>query len=84
MFLRSEICWFLSVEETVNPDIRTGCIKTIPTDSPELKELLKLSMEKYNSESNDDHYYKSGDIEAAAVQVGIYNTNEEHTSSVTV
>ncbi|KAK2538391.1 Kng1 [Columba guinea] len=59
----------LPVEETVNADIRTGCTKTIPTDSPELKELLKLSMEKYNSESNDDHYYKSGDIEAAAVQV---------------
>ncbi|OPJ78984.1 kininogen-1 [Patagioenas fasciata monilis] len=59
----------LPVQETVNPDVRTGCVKTIPTDSPELKELLKLSMEKYNSESNDDHYYKSGDIEAAAVQV---------------
>ncbi|XP_040468721.1 kininogen-1 isoform X1 [Falco naumanni] len=57
------------VEDTVLPAICAGCPKTIPTDSPELKELLKVSMEKYNSESNDDFYYKSGEIEAATVQV---------------
>ncbi|XP_075274350.1 kininogen-1 isoform X2 [Opisthocomus hoazin] len=56
-------------EATLNPATRTGCTKTIPNDSPELKELLKVSMEKYNSESNDDFYYKGGEIEAATVQV---------------
>ncbi|XP_010008951.1 PREDICTED: kininogen-1 [Nestor notabilis] len=59
----------LPVEETVIPATQTGCPKTVPKDSPELKELLKVSMEKYNSESNDDFYYKSGEIEAATVQV---------------
>lgn len=79
LFLISEICWFLSVEETVIPATQTGCPKTVPKDSPELKELLKVSMEKYNSESNDDFYYKSGEIEAATVQVGIYHRDEEQT-----
>ncbi|XP_074447688.1 kininogen-1 isoform X3 [Larus michahellis] len=59
----------LPVEETVIPATRTGCPKTIPKDSPELKELLKVSLEKYNSESNDDFYYKAGEIKAATVQV---------------
>lgn len=79
LFLRSEVCWFLSVEDMVIPATRTGCPKTIPKDSPELKELLKVSMEKYNSESNDDFYYKGGEIEAATVQVGIYHRDEEQT-----
>ncbi|XP_010077960.1 PREDICTED: T-kininogen 2-like [Pterocles gutturalis] len=59
----------LPVDETVIPATHTGCPKTIPKDSPELKELLKVSMEKYNSESNDDFYYKGGEIETATVQV---------------
>ncbi|XP_076197392.1 kininogen-1 isoform X1 [Aptenodytes patagonicus] len=59
----------LPVEDTVNPDTCSGCPETIPKDSPELKELLKVSMEKYNSESNDDFYYKGGEIETATVQV---------------
>ncbi|KAM6388810.1 kininogen-1 isoform 2-T2 [Pluvialis apricaria] len=59
----------LPVEETVIPAILTGCPKTIPKDNPELKELLKVSMEKYNSESNDDFYYKAGEIKTATVQV---------------
>ncbi|XP_029882809.1 kininogen-1 isoform X3 [Aquila chrysaetos chrysaetos] len=59
----------LPAEDTVIPATRSGCPKTIPKDSPELKELLKVSMEKYNSESNDDFYYKGGEIEAATVQV---------------
>uniref|UniRef100_A0A672UV71 Kininogen 1 n=1 Tax=Strigops habroptila TaxID=2489341 RepID=A0A672UV71_STRHB len=67
----------LPVEETVIPATQTGCPKTVSKDSPELKELLKVSMEKYNSESNDDFYYKSGEIEAATVQVGIYHRHEE-------
>ncbi|XP_057256374.1 kininogen-1 [Pezoporus wallicus] len=58
----------LPVEETVIPATQTGCPKTVAKDNPELKELLKVSMEKYNSESNDDFYYKSGEIEAATVQ----------------
>ncbi|XP_025950601.2 kininogen-1 isoform X2 [Dromaius novaehollandiae] len=58
-------------EETVNPPtlICAGCPRTIPKDSRELKELLEVSMEKYNLETNDDFYYKAGDIEAATVQV---------------
>ncbi|XP_074734711.1 kininogen-1 isoform X1 [Strix uralensis] len=56
------------VEDTVIPGIYAGCPKTIPKDSPELKELLKVSMEKYNSDSNDEFYYKGGEIEAATVQ----------------
>ncbi|XP_057887108.1 kininogen-1 isoform X2 [Melospiza georgiana] len=59
----------LPVEETVVAAICPGCPKTIPTDSPELKELLKVSTEKYNSESNDDFYYKGGEIQSATVQV---------------
>uniref|UniRef100_A0A8C8AT92 Kininogen 1 n=1 Tax=Otus sunia TaxID=257818 RepID=A0A8C8AT92_9STRI len=68
LLLISEICSFLSVEDTVIPGIYAGCPKAIPKDSPELKELLKVSMEKYNSESNDEFYYKGGEIEAATVQ----------------
>uniref|UniRef100_A0A8C8AQR1 Kininogen 1 n=1 Tax=Otus sunia TaxID=257818 RepID=A0A8C8AQR1_9STRI len=67
------------VEDTVIPGIYAGCPKAIPKDSPELKELLKVSMEKYNSESNDEFYYKGGEIEAATVQVGIHRRNEEQT-----
>uniref|UniRef100_A0A8C0FLG4 Kininogen 1 n=1 Tax=Bubo bubo TaxID=30461 RepID=A0A8C0FLG4_BUBBB len=68
LLLISEICSFLSVEDTVLPGIHAGCPKTIPKDSPELKELLKVSMEKYNLDSNDEFYYKGGEIEAATVQ----------------
>ncbi|XP_017930329.1 kininogen-1 [Manacus vitellinus] len=57
------------VEEPVHPAICPGCPRPIPRTSPELKELLKVSMEKYNSESNDDFYYKHGEIESATVQV---------------
>uniref|UniRef100_A0A8D2MEN1 Kininogen 1 n=1 Tax=Zonotrichia albicollis TaxID=44394 RepID=A0A8D2MEN1_ZONAL len=48
-----------------------GCPRTIPTDSPELKELLKVSTEKYNSESDDDFYYKGGEIQSATVQASL-------------
>uniref|UniRef100_A0A8D2MF45 Kininogen 1 n=1 Tax=Zonotrichia albicollis TaxID=44394 RepID=A0A8D2MF45_ZONAL len=66
---KSETCCSLSVEETVVAAICPGCPRTIPTDSPELKELLKVSTEKYNSESDDDFYYKGGEIQSATVQV---------------
>ncbi|XP_025926812.1 kininogen-1 [Apteryx rowi] len=58
-------------EETVDPPtlICAGCPRPIPKTSPELKELLEVSMEKYNLETNDDFYYKAGDIEKATVQV---------------
>ncbi|XP_035413186.1 kininogen-1 [Cygnus atratus] len=58
-------------EDVVNPPtlICAGCPRAIPNDSPELKELLEVSMEKYNSETNDDFYYKAGAIESATVQV---------------
>ncbi|XP_008936506.1 PREDICTED: kininogen-1 [Merops nubicus] len=59
----------LPVDDTVIPATRSGCPKTVPKDSPELKELLKVSMEKYNSESNDDFHYKAGQIRTAEVQV---------------
>ncbi|XP_068001217.1 kininogen-1 isoform X2 [Melanerpes formicivorus] len=58
-----------TVEDTVIPATRTGCSKIIPNDHPDLKELLKVSMQKYNLESNDDFYYKAGEIEAATVQL---------------
>ncbi|XP_009699617.1 PREDICTED: kininogen-1 [Cariama cristata] len=58
----------LPVEDMVIPGTHTGCPKAVPKDSPDLKELLEVSMEKYNSESNDDFYYK-GEIKAATVQV---------------
>ncbi|XP_019358588.1 PREDICTED: T-kininogen 2-like [Gavialis gangeticus] len=58
------------VEETVPPpQICPGCPKRIPNDSPELKEILKASMEKYNSESNDDFYYKVERVLHTTVQV---------------
>ncbi|KAM6414478.1 kininogen-1 [Rhynochetos jubatus] len=66
----------LPVEDMEFPG--TGCPKTIPKDSPELKELLKVSMEKYNSESNDDFYYKGGEIKAATVQVGVVAGRNYH------
>ncbi|XP_015727176.1 kininogen-1 [Coturnix japonica] len=58
-------------EELVNPPTRVcpGCPSSIPTDSAELKELLKVSVEKYNSETNDDFYYQAEEIESATVQV---------------
>ncbi|XP_030135910.4 kininogen-1 isoform X2 [Taeniopygia guttata] len=59
----------LPVEETVDAAICPGCPRMIPNDSPELKELLKVSTEKYNLESNDDFYYKGGEIRSATVQV---------------
>uniref|UniRef100_A0A8B9QF82 Kininogen 1 n=1 Tax=Apteryx owenii TaxID=8824 RepID=A0A8B9QF82_APTOW len=60
-----------SKKETVDPPtlICAGCPRPIPKTSPELKELLEVSMEKYNLETNDDFYYKAGDIEKATVQV---------------
>ncbi|XP_005525107.1 PREDICTED: kininogen-1 isoform X1 [Pseudopodoces humilis] len=59
----------LPVEETVVAAICPGCPRTIPSDSPELKELLKLSIEKYNLESDDEFYYKAGEILSATVQM---------------
>ncbi|XP_014727048.1 PREDICTED: kininogen-1 isoform X3 [Sturnus vulgaris] len=59
----------LPVEETVAAATCPGCPRTIPNDSPELKEPLKVSIEKYNSESSDDFYYKGGEIQSATVQV---------------
>ncbi|XP_023788669.1 kininogen-1 isoform X2 [Cyanistes caeruleus] len=59
----------LPVEETVVAAICPGCPRTIPSDSPELKELLKLSVEKYNLESNEEFYYKAGEILSATVQM---------------
>uniref|UniRef100_A0A8C6YX62 Cystatin kininogen-type domain-containing protein n=1 Tax=Nothoprocta perdicaria TaxID=30464 RepID=A0A8C6YX62_NOTPE len=58
-------------DETVSPPILicAGCPSIISKDNPELKELLKASLEKYNLETNDDFYYKAGDIESATVQV---------------
>nr|XP_009505707.1 PREDICTED: kininogen-1 [Phalacrocorax carbo] len=61
-------CKFPAEDKGIH-DACSGCPTTIPKDSPELKELLKVSMEKYNSESNDDFYYKVGEIETATVQV---------------
>ncbi|RMC02001.1 hypothetical protein DUI87_21163 [Hirundo rustica rustica] len=61
----------LPVEETVVAAICPGCPRTIPSDSPELKEILKVSVEKYNSESDDDFYYKGGEIESATVQASL-------------
>ncbi|OXB82454.1 UNVERIFIED_CONTAM: hypothetical protein H355_000712 [Colinus virginianus] len=57
--------------EAVNPPTQVcpGCPSPVPTDSAELKELLTLSVEKYNLETNEDFYYKVGEIEAATVQV---------------
>uniref|UniRef100_A0A8C3UJZ2 Kininogen 1 n=1 Tax=Catharus ustulatus TaxID=91951 RepID=A0A8C3UJZ2_CATUS len=50
-------------------EICAGCPVTIPADSPDLKEPLKVSIEKYNSESDDDFYYKAGEIQSATSQV---------------
>ncbi|XP_021250334.1 kininogen-1 [Numida meleagris] len=63
-------CKFPAVE-VVNPPTRIcpGCPSPIPTDSAEVKELLKVSVEKYNLETNDDFFYKAAEIESATVQV---------------
>ncbi|XP_050819686.1 kininogen-1 [Gopherus flavomarginatus] len=59
------------VDETAPPRISicAGCPKPIPTDSTELEEPLRASLEKYNEESNDDFYYKAEAISYATVQV---------------
>lgn len=74
LLLTSEICRFLSAEEVVNPptQVCAGCPSTIPTDSAEVKELLKVAVEKFNLETNDDFYYQAAEIESATVQVESY------------
>ncbi|KAM9127250.1 kininogen-1 [Pangshura tecta] len=59
------------VDETAPPRISicAGCPKPIPTNSTELEEPLRASLEKYNEESNDDFYYKAEAISHATVQV---------------
>ncbi|XP_042737139.1 kininogen-1 [Lagopus leucura] len=61
----------LPAEEVVNPPthVCAGCPSTIPTDSAEVKELLKVAVEKFNLETNDDFYYQAAEIESATVQV---------------
>uniref|UniRef100_A0A452IG56 Cystatin kininogen-type domain-containing protein n=1 Tax=Gopherus agassizii TaxID=38772 RepID=A0A452IG56_9SAUR len=61
----------VGVDETAPPRISicAGCPKPIPTDSTELEEPLRASLEKYNEESNDDFYYKAEAISYATVQV---------------
>uniref|UniRef100_A0A8C0H2W0 Kininogen 1 n=1 Tax=Chelonoidis abingdonii TaxID=106734 RepID=A0A8C0H2W0_CHEAB len=61
------------VDETAPPRISicAGCPKPIPTNSTELEEPLRASLEKYNEESNDVFYYKAEAISHATVQVGI-------------
>ncbi|CAM4610365.1 kininogen-1 [Caretta caretta] len=59
------------VAETVSPHISicAGCPRPIPTNSTELEEPLRATLEKYNAESNDDFYYKAEVILYATVQV---------------
>ncbi|XP_067392565.1 kininogen-1 [Emydura macquarii macquarii] len=59
------------VEETVIPltPICAGCPRPIPTNSTELEEPLRASLEKYNEDSNDGFYYKAEAILYATVQV---------------
>ncbi|TFJ99221.1 Kininogen-1 [Platysternon megacephalum] len=59
------------VHETVSPHISVcaGCPRPIPTNSTELEEPLRASLEKYNEESKDDFYYKAEAISYATVQV---------------
>uniref|UniRef100_A0A669QEC7 Cystatin kininogen-type domain-containing protein n=1 Tax=Phasianus colchicus TaxID=9054 RepID=A0A669QEC7_PHACC len=66
--LRAEI---VDIAKVVNPPTQVcpDCPRTIPIDSAELKELLKISVEKFNLETNDDVYYQATDIESATVQV---------------
>ncbi|XP_059587849.1 kininogen-1-like [Alligator mississippiensis] len=52
-----------------DPPVCAGCPVPIPVDSPELEEVLKVSMEKYNSESNSDFYFKIRSVFHATVQV---------------
>ncbi|XP_019358914.1 PREDICTED: T-kininogen 2-like [Gavialis gangeticus] len=51
------------------PPVCVGCPVPIQVDSPELEEVLKASMEKYNSESTSDFYYKIESIFQATVQI---------------
>ncbi|KYO46387.1 hypothetical protein Y1Q_0018110 [Alligator mississippiensis] len=51
-----------------DPPVCAGCPVPIPVDSPELEEVLKVSMEKYNSESNSDFYFKIRSVFHATVQ----------------
>uniref|UniRef100_A0A803YBD5 Cystatin kininogen-type domain-containing protein n=1 Tax=Meleagris gallopavo TaxID=9103 RepID=A0A803YBD5_MELGA len=43
---------------------------TVLTDSAELKELLKVAVEKFNLETDDDFYYQVSEIESATVEAG--------------
>lgn len=74
LFLTSEICRFLSAGEVVNPPthVCSDCPGTVLTDSAELKELLKVAVEKFNLETDDDFYYQVSEIESATVEVKSY------------
>uniref|UniRef100_A0A7M4EV10 Cystatin kininogen-type domain-containing protein n=1 Tax=Crocodylus porosus TaxID=8502 RepID=A0A7M4EV10_CROPO len=59
-------------EKCMVPGIKpvcAGCPVPIQVDSPELEEVLKASMEKYNSESTSDFYYKIENVFHATVQI---------------
>ncbi|XP_074860719.1 kininogen-1 [Carettochelys insculpta] len=59
------------VEETAPPRISTcpGCPRPIPTNSAELEEPLRATLEKFNAEYGDDFFYKAEEILNATVQV---------------
>ncbi|XP_059587174.1 T-kininogen 2 [Alligator mississippiensis] len=61
-----------------DPPVCAGCPVPIPVDSPELEEVLKVSMEKYNSESNSDFYFKIRSVFHATVQVVAGKNYEIH------
>ncbi|XP_054556402.1 kininogen-2-like [Talpa occidentalis] len=46
-----------------------GCPKEIPVDSPELKEVLNLSIKKLNAENNGTFYFKIDNVKKATAQV---------------
>ncbi|KAH0624197.1 hypothetical protein JD844_007709 [Phrynosoma platyrhinos] len=64
----------ISLEQNCQIEVETGefcagCPKSIPTDSPQLKEPLEVSMEKYNKESKYDYFYRITNVTKATVQI---------------
>ncbi|XP_042313463.1 kininogen-1 [Sceloporus undulatus] len=55
--------------EVENGEYCAGCPKSIPTDSPQLKEPLYLSLEKYNNESNHKYFFRITNVTKATVQI---------------
>nr|XP_056706343.1 kininogen-1 [Euleptes europaea] len=69
--LRGDMLDINGFQEDVVSPVRScpGCPKRLATNSTELEKPLRAALEKYNSESNNEAYYKVEQILKAEVQI---------------